>query len=82
MSENDDRFTNDDLRLWAKYEDIAMHFNDLILRWRLQAIGGVAALVTLAGFVMGDTPDEGVRYRAMLIFSLTFFFSWLGRCCH
>ncbi len=35
--------------LWEKYEDIAMHFNDLIIRLRTQALAGVAALSTLAG---------------------------------
>ena len=27
------------VEIWKKYEDIAMHFNDLIMRWRLQAMG-------------------------------------------
>jgi hypothetical protein len=35
--------------LWEKYEDIAMHFNDLIIRLRTQALAGVAALSTLVG---------------------------------
>jgi hypothetical protein len=35
--------------LWAKYEDIAMHFNDLLIRLRTQALAGVAALSTLVG---------------------------------
>jgi hypothetical protein len=35
--------------LWAKYEDIAMHFNDLLIRLRTQALAGVGALSTLVG---------------------------------
>lgn len=35
--------------LWEKYEQIAMHFNDLIIRLRTQALAGVAALSTLVG---------------------------------
>lgn len=35
--------------LWEKYEDITMHFNDLIIRLRMQALAGVAALSTLVG---------------------------------
>jgi hypothetical protein len=35
--------------LWEKYEEIAMHFNDLIIRLRTQALAGVAALSTLVG---------------------------------
>lgn len=55
------------MALWTKYEDVAMHFNDLIMRWRLQAIGGLAGLLTLSGFVVGDAGTVLVRYRAMLI---------------
>src|SRR5262249_39812686 len=36
------------LAQWSKYEDIAMHFNTLIIQFRLQAVGGMAALATLA----------------------------------
>jgi hypothetical protein len=35
--------------LWAKYEDIAMHFNDLIMRLRTQSLAGIAAVSTLVG---------------------------------
>ena len=33
--------------LWTKYEDIAMHFNDLLIKLRTQALAAVAALTTL-----------------------------------
>jgi hypothetical protein len=64
--------------LWAKYEDIAMHFNELMMRWRLQAIGGLATLVTIAGFVVGDTADLTVRYRAMFVLASTLAAVWVG----
>ena len=67
--------------LWTKYEDVAMHFNDLIMRWRLQAIGGLAGLLTLAGFVVGDASTLLVRYRAMLILSGVLAFGWVGVAC-
>jgi hypothetical protein len=35
--------------LWEKYEDIAMHFNDLLIRLRTQSLAGVAALSALVG---------------------------------
>jgi hypothetical protein len=35
--------------LWAKYEDIAMHFNDLLIRLRMQALAGVTALSAVVG---------------------------------
>ena len=37
--------------LWTKYEDIAMHFNDLLIKLRTQALAAVAALTTLSGFL-------------------------------
>src|SRR5688500_15957385 len=66
------------VELWGKYEDVAMHFNELIMRWRLQAIGGLAGLVTLAGFVVGDAESLLVRYRAMLLLSIVLTFGWIG----
>jgi hypothetical protein len=71
----------DQFALWSKYEDVAMHFNELIMRWRLQAIGGLAGLLTLAGFVVGDADTLHVRYRAMLIFSGMLSFGWIGVAC-
>jgi hypothetical protein len=67
--------------LWRHYEAVAMHFNDLIMRWRLQAIGGLAALVTAAGFVVGGADDLGVRYRAMFLLGITLLFGWGGVAC-
>lgn len=35
--------------LWKEYEAIAMHFNDLLIRLRTQALAAIAALVTIIG---------------------------------
>lgn len=64
--------------LWKKYEDVAMHFNDLIMRWRLHAMGGLAGLVTVAGFVVGDAATLAARYRAMLILTGVLTFAWVA----
>ncbi len=37
--------------LWGKYEDTAMHFNDLLIKLRIQALAGVAAISTLIGIL-------------------------------
>jgi len=34
--------------VWKAYEEVAMHFNDLLLKLRIQALAGVAALAVLA----------------------------------
>jgi hypothetical protein len=41
--------TIDAQALWAKYEDITMHFNDLLMRLRSQSLAGIAAVSTLVG---------------------------------
>ena len=35
--------------LWAEYEKIAMHFNDLLMRLRSQSLAGIAAISTVVG---------------------------------
>jgi hypothetical protein len=70
-----------EFKLWAKSQDIAMQFNDLIMRWRLQAIGGLATLVTITGFVVGDATTIVVRYRAMLILTSLLSCVWAGVAC-
>lgn len=55
-----------------------MHFNGLIMRWRLQAIGGLAGLVTAAGFIVANVDDPGMRYRAMLLLAMTLTCGWIG----
>ena len=44
--------------LWAKYEDIAMHFNDLLIHLRTQALAAVAALSTLIGIFTKTDPNS------------------------
>jgi len=36
-------------RLWEKYEDIAMHFNDLLIQLRMRSLAGIAAATTFIG---------------------------------
>ena len=57
--------------LWSKYEEIAMHFNDLIVKIRTQALGAVAAITTIAG-ILSKGNDIG-SYNWGLISSVFFF---------
>jgi hypothetical protein len=43
------------LELWKKYEDITMHFNDLLMRLRTQGLAAVAALTTIIGIFAKGT---------------------------
>jgi hypothetical protein len=67
--------------LWKSYEGVAMHFNDLLIRLRTQALGGVAALATLAGvLVRGDLAPKlrcGVLAGAFLLLLLFWVAVWI-----
>lgn len=53
--------------VWSKYEDIAMHFNDLVIRVRFQALAGVAALIAGIGIIFDRPGDELNRWLLMAI---------------
>src|ERR1700726_4191555 len=66
------------MELWDKYEDIAMHFNELLIRLRTQALGAVATIVTAAGFLVGrgsaSVTDE--PWWAVSAVSLLLLIAW------
>jgi hypothetical protein len=55
--------------LWAKYEDIAMHFNDLLIKLRTQALAAVAALTTIVGIFAKSGADAKTNWE-MVSFAL------------
>jgi hypothetical protein len=65
--------------LWAKYEDIAMHFNDLLMRLRSQSLAGIAAVSTLVGiFTKTGTTDAKVEWMAATAIFVAMFFFWIA----
>jgi hypothetical protein len=57
--------------VWEKYEDIAMHFNDLLIRLRTQALAAVAAISTLVTIFGKTGADPKLSWElAALVFSL------------
>ena len=64
--------------LWEKYEQIAMHFNDLIMRLRTQALAAVAAISVVAGIFgkIGADPKLSWELTAF-VFSLLSVF-WIA----
>ncbi len=67
----------DILSLWEKYEDVAMHFNDLIMKVRVQALGAVAALSTLVGILAQDA-DKGVSWGFLTSIFFFLIIFWLA----
>ena len=64
--------------VWEKYEDIAMHFNDLIMRLRTQALAAVAAISVLASIFGKTGTDPKLSWElAALVFSLLSVF-WIA----
>jgi hypothetical protein len=65
-------------KVWSKYEDVTMHFNDLILRLRFQALAGVAGLSALAGVFGREVVDVTVRSAVLSgVFTLLTLF-WIA----
>ena len=55
--------------VWDKYESIASHFNDLLIKLRTQALGGVAAIATIAAVL----SKNGVGFNWAIIAGVFFF---------
>lgn len=51
-SENDPCDSIDTLELWSKYEDIAMHFNNLLIQLRMRSLAVIAAVATVVGVIV------------------------------
>jgi hypothetical protein len=48
----------DPIALWYHYEEIAMHFNSLIMQFRLQVMAGAGAIGTLASYLIGGKVSD------------------------
>ncbi len=52
--------------VWKEYEGVAMHFNDLLIRLRTQALGGVAALAALAAVMVRGDLAPRLRWTVLM----------------
>jgi len=51
------------IQLWFHYEEVAMHFNELIMQYRLQLMGGIGATGALSGYLIGGKVEDPERRR-------------------
>lgn len=59
--------------MWRKYEDVAIHFNDLIMRLRTHALTGVAGVVTVAGLAINFGGKQAPAAEwSMVLFAILF----------
>jgi hypothetical protein len=47
--------------LWYHYEEVAMHFNQLIIEYRLRLMGGVGAVGAVSSYLIGGTVKDPMR---------------------
>ncbi len=65
--------------LWEKYEDIAMHFNNLLMRLRSQALAGIAAISTLVGvFTKEGVTDAHMGWLVATAIFVALAFFWVA----
>jgi len=50
--------TQIDFEIWIQYEEIAKHFNDLLIQYRLQLMAGMGAIGTIASYLIGEKASD------------------------
>jgi hypothetical protein len=56
-----------DFALWDRYENVAMHFNDLIIRLRTQALGALAGVVAISGLAVNFAQKAESRSQWVIL---------------
>ncbi|MCF6156540.1 MAG: hypothetical protein E3K36_15150 [Candidatus Brocadia sp.] len=51
--------------VWDRYENIAKHFNDLLIKLRTQALGGVAAITSIGAILSKNGGESGFNWAIM-----------------
>jgi hypothetical protein len=63
--------------VWKQYEDIAMHFNDLLMRLRTQALAAIAALATIIG-IFAKINGSNTDWESVTIAFTILVFFWIA----
>ena len=65
--------------LWEKYEDIAMHFNDLLIQLRTRSLGAVAAVSAVVGiFANKDSTNLALDWVVAAFLFLALLIFWIA----
>src|SRR6516165_9651233 len=64
--------------VWKEYEGVAMHFNDLLIRLRTQALGGVAALAALAAVMVRGDLAPSLRWSVLACAFILLILFWVA----
>lgn len=67
------------LAAWEKHEKIAMHFNELILKIRIQALGALAAVVAIGGAILKSlSPNSPLPWELLAIVFSALLLFWIA----
>jgi hypothetical protein len=76
--------TEDEARAWSKVEDVAIHFNEMILNFRLKALGAITVAAGLVGTVLLNKEGVAAPQMNYFSFALAIWFLavvWLAIMC-
>ena len=68
----------DKFEVWKEYENIAMHFNTLLIQLRMRALGGVAIVVALISFIGKSEIDMGLQLKIYGFSFLILSVAWIA----
>lgn len=68
----------DTFKVWKEYEKIAIHFNDLILKLRIQSLGGVATISALVGLILQGKFPAHLRWHILTITFAVLLAFWIA----
>ena len=61
---------------WLEYQKVAIHFNELLIKLRIQALGGVVAISTLAGFIAKYGNQASFNWGLLTCIFVVLIFAW------
>lgn len=61
--------------LWISYEDVAMHFNDLLIRLRIQAL---AALATISSIILVINEFKDISEKTIFFLMIFLAAGWIS----
>lgn len=68
----------DRFEVWKQYEQLAMHFNDLLMRLRTQSLAAVGAFAALAGIILKAEGSVELRWGTVAGFFALLISLWIA----
>ena len=65
-------------KIWKEYQKIEMHFNDLLIKLRVQILGLIIAVITIGGFVLKLTNTGAIDWKIVFWILIVLCFIWIA----